>query len=124
MKKISLKNWFVTPTLYSSCAMVPNRKTVRSLDSLPIAGTSDDWNRGFDSFQPLARPLMFPYTHELGVLKTSFSTSSDPVYGGMPGLYFASSSDPLLANTSPRPSCLLVCLSACVARGMSAISVS
>jgi hypothetical protein len=27
--------------------MVPNRKTVRSLDALPIAGTSDDRNRGF-----------------------------------------------------------------------------
>jgi hypothetical protein len=105
MKKISLKNWFVTPTLYSSCAMVPNRKTVGSPDSLILAGTRDYWNRGFDSFRPsrlLARPLTVLYTDELGVLKTSCSTSSEPRCTVVcQGFVLPTPLPPPLANTSP-----------------------
>jgi hypothetical protein len=100
-----LKISSVPPTLSSSYAMVPNRKTVRSLDSLTLAGTRDDWNRGFNRFSPsqlLARPLTSLYIHVCGCVENVLQHIVwDPVYDGMPGLCASCSADPTPSKHFP-----------------------
>jgi len=54
MKNIRLKDFFVTSIFFPACEVASHWYTGkhRSPGSFTIAGTRDNWNRGFDFFYP------------------------------------------------------------------------